>query len=243
MRSTLRQLSLALAVLAAPLGCAAHDPVPEDREQATAAQPGDEAVAAERDAELNDALAEARRMQGEEALARPEHDPEAAHRARIFWLQGSHAMRDPQRVDEAIREFQLALQADPLYYKAHFKLGICYYQKGQYDLEIAEYKKCLTLNPMYVPAHLNLGHAYLARDMLEEAREAYLAVLAREPKNAVALYNLGLVEYDLRHFDQSYDYLDQFLQVHEDKDGPMGSRARMYLDEIRVKRQAVGRGS
>src|SRR5690606_38281810 len=102
---------------------------------------------------------------------------EAAQRARIFWLQGSAAMRDPQRVDEAIREFQLALQADPLYYKAHFKLGICYYQKGQYDLEIAEYKKCLTLNPVYVPAQLNLGHAYLARDMLEQAREAYLAVL------------------------------------------------------------------
>lgn len=188
---------------------------------------------------------------GEFAVARHEHDAEAAHRARAFFLQGVKLLSEPQRVDEAIREFQLALVADPLFYKAHFKLGICYYQKGQYDREIAEYRKCVALNANYAPAQLNLGHAYLARDMLEEARDAYQRVIDLEPDNPVALYNLGLLEYDLAEFDRSHDYLDRFLQVHkeeEDEGEPylnawkMGTRARMYLEEIRLKRARAKEG-
>ena len=63
-------------------------------------------------------------------------------------------------------------------------------------------------------------------------------MLDQQPDNAVALYNLGLVEFDLRAFDRSYDCLDRFLKVHQDA-GQMGQRARMYLEEIRLKRQAT----
>lgn len=172
---------------------------------------------------------------------RHENDAEAAHQARAFYLQGVKLLADPQRVDEAIREFQLALQADPLFYKAHFKLGICYYHKGQYDREIGEYLKCVALNANYGPAQLNLGHAYLARDQLEQARAAYQRVIDLDPENAVALYNLGLLEFDLADFDRSHDYLDRFLRVHNDE-GKMGARARMYLKEIRLKKAKAGEG-
>jgi len=175
------------------------------------------------------------------AELRAEHDPIAAHRARRFYLQGVKLLNDPLRVDEAVREFQLALEADTLFYKAHFKLGICYYQKGQYDLEITEYRKCLAVNPDYVPAQLNLGHAFLARDMLEEARDSYQKVIERDPHNGVALFNLGLVEFDLRRFDRSYDYLDRFLKVHKES-GQMGERAKMYLEEIRLRREGDQQG-
>lgn len=158
------------------------------------------------------------------------------HRARRFYLQGVHFLQQPPDVDAAIREFQLALEMDPRFYKAHFKLGICYYHKGQYELEITEYLKCLAINRNYAPAWLNLGHAYLARDELELARDAYQEVLNLQPDHRIALYNLGLVEFDLR-LPEARERLERFLEV--DGQGEMGQRARQYLDELRQREEGA----
>ena len=164
--------------------------------------------------------------------------PELAHRARKFYLQGVKLLYDPPHVDRAMQEFNLALQADPTFYKAHFKLGICFYHKGQYDYEIIQYKKCLAINPQYTPAQLNLGHAFLARDLLEDAARSYRKVLEQQPRNTIALYNLGLVEFDLRDFDHSFDHLQQFIEL--DGDGEMGRNAKRYMEEIKLRKAQPG---
>lgn len=160
----------------------------------------------------------------------PTTDPERTRRAREIYLRGVRLLSGTPRVEEAIREYQQALEIDPLFYRAHFKLGICYYMRGQYPLEINEYKKCLAINPQYVPAWLNLGHAYLARDELEAAREAYERVLEVNPNHAVALYNKALIEFDLHNEPESLRLFRQFLNV--DGEGEMGERARQYLTEL-----------
>jgi tetratricopeptide (TPR) repeat protein len=154
-------------------------------------------------------------------------------------LQGVRLLHEPARVDEAIREFKLSLEMDPRFYKAHFKLGICYYHKGRYELEITEYKLALAINRNYAPAWLNLGHAYLARDELELARDAYREVLNLDPDSPVALYNLGLVEFDLRQLDEASTHLKRFLEV--EGQGEMGEKARQYLEEIEARRTGASR--
>lgn len=160
----------------------------------------------------------------------PMTDPERTRRAREIYLRSVKLLSGNPRTEEVIRELQQALEIDPLFYKAHFKLGICYYMLGQYALEINEYKKCLAINPQYVPAWLNLGHAYLARDELEAAREAYERVLEINPNHAVALYNKALIEFDLNNEPESVRLFRQFLAV--DGEGEMGERARQYLNEL-----------
>lgn len=160
----------------------------------------------------------------------PSTDPERTRRAREIYLRGVRLLAGQPRIDEAIRDFQQALEIDPLFYRAHFKLGICYYHKGQYPLEISEYKKCLAIQPSYVPAWLNLGHAFLARDELEQAREAYERVLELDPNHAVALYNKALVEFDLHNEPESLRLFRAFLKV--DGNGEMGQRASEYLKEL-----------
>lgn len=160
----------------------------------------------------------------------PSTDPERTRRAREIYLRGVRLLAGQPRIDDAIRDFQQALEIDPLFYRAHFKLGICYYHKGQYPLEISEYKKCLAIQPSYVPAWLNLGHAFLARDELEQAREAYERVLELDPNHAVALYNKALVEFDLHNEPESLRLFRAFLKV--DGNGEMGQRATEYLKEL-----------
>lgn len=155
-----------------------------------------------------------------------------------MYLRGVRLLSGNPRIQEAIREFQQALEIDPLFFRAHFKLGICYYMNGQYPLEINEYKKCLAINPQYVPGWLNLGHAYLARDELEQAREAYERVLEQDPNHAVALYNKALIEFDLHNESESLRLFRDFLRV--DGEGEMGQRARQYLEELERRNTTGG---
>jgi tetratricopeptide (TPR) repeat protein len=168
----------------------------------------------------------------------PTNDTERTRIAREVYLRGVRLLSGRPNIEEAIREFQQALGVDPLFFRAHFKLGICYYMKGQYPLEINEYKKCLAINPQYVPGWLNLGHAYLARDELELARDAYERVLELDPNHAVALYNKALIEFDLHNEQESERLFRHFLRV--DGEGEMGARARQYLDELE-RRTGEGR--
>lgn len=167
----------------------------------------------------------------------PTSDSERTQRSREIYLRGVRLLSGRPDVEAAIREFQTALEIDPLFFRAHFKLGICYYMKGQYPLEINEYKKCLAINPQYVPGWLNLGHAYLARDELELARDAYERVLELDASHAVALYNKALIEFDLHNEQESERLFRHFLRV--DGEGEMGARARQYLDEL--ERRGGGR--
>lgn len=166
----------------------------------------------------------------------PSSDPERTQRAREVYLGGVRLLAStPPQVGAAIRELQQALTIDPRFYRAHFKLGICYYHEGHYELEINEYKKCLAINPGYVAAWLNLGHAHLAKDELEQARRAYQEVLDREPNHAVALYNKALVELDLNNSDESLRLFRAFVEI--DGSGEMGQRARQYIQELETRRQ------
>lgn len=166
--------------------------------------------------------------------------PHQTDLARAFYVQGVSLLQvKPPRVDEAIREFQQALEIDPLFYKAHFKLGVCYYHKGRYELEIGEYRKALSINSRYAPALLNLGHAYLAQDQLEAARDAYERLLDIEPNHTIALYNLGLVQFDLNNRDESFRRLTRFLDLNG-PDGELSEHARRYLSVMNQRRPGGG---
>lgn len=171
----------------------------------------------------------------------PSNQPDRTRRAREVYLRGVALVAQDARLDEAIRDFQHALEIDPLFHLAHFKLGICYYQKGEYSLEITEYKKCLSINPQYEPAWLNLGHAHLARDELQQARDAYRRVLELSPGHGIALYNLALIEFDLKNEGESERLFRAFLRHEANAAGDMGERAREYLRDL-DRRAAERRG-
>lgn len=116
-------------------------------------------------------------------------------------------------VTEALSRFQKALAHDPLRYEVHLDLGLCYYQLGQYSLEIAEYQKCLAINPQAPRAWKNLGHACLSADMLPEAKTAYERYLALVPHDGPVLYNLGLVAMDLGLNDEARELFQRSKSV------------------------------
>lgn len=91
------------------------------------------------------------------------------------------------QLDEAMAEFQAALELNPGSVNAHGNLGIVYVKQGRYDEGIAEYKEAILLDPDNADAHYNLGLAYRYVDQADEAIaefEAYLQLAPDAPDGA-----------------------------------------------------------
>lgn len=73
------------------------------------------------------------------------------------------------RIDDAIREYLIALQLDPDYAYAHNNIGVAYYNRGYLDAAIKELKEAIRLSPDYAEAHYNLGIAYGEKGMTGDA--------------------------------------------------------------------------
>ncbi len=94
-------------------------------------------------------------------------------------------------MDDAMAQFQKALEIHPGYAQAYYNIGYVFLQKGQLDEAITCLEKVLQIQPDYVNAVCNLGAAYLQKGRLDEAIEQYQKAVALQPDSAEAHHNLG----------------------------------------------------
>ncbi len=59
--------------------------------------------------------------------------------------------------DQAISDFNKALEINPRYATAYYNRGVAYARKGQYDQAISDFTKALEINPRYATAYYNRG--------------------------------------------------------------------------------------
>ena len=80
------------------------------------------------------------------------------------------------QLDDALREYDKAVQLAPDFAKAHFFRGNILLAKGDAVAAKAAYEAALVNKPDSAPAHYNLGNAYLRMGSHEEAVAAYKPV-------------------------------------------------------------------
>ncbi len=71
--------------------------------------------------------------------------------------------------DQAIDDYDKAIELKPRYEKAYFNRGNAYYAKRQYDQAIDDYKEAIELNPMNSYPYYNMACLYSVRNASEEA--------------------------------------------------------------------------
>ena len=97
-----------------------------------------------------------------------------------------------RRIDDAIAEFNKALELDPGDAKAHSNLGLALVQQGRLDEAERHYRKTLELNPRHFKAYEYLGAVYLRTNRMDSAIASFKAALAIQPSEAEALNDLGV---------------------------------------------------
>ncbi|MEO5616131.1 MAG: tetratricopeptide repeat protein, partial [Candidatus Eisenbacteria bacterium] len=115
----------------------------------------------------------------------------ASSRAR-YLLGGIAALEG--RLDDAEREFRLALVADPVTRRVHEGLGAIAAAGGRHAAAVTEYLAEGAIGGWPAGVRARLGDSYAALGRRDEARRAYRAELADDPGNAAARDSLAALE-------------------------------------------------
>ena len=96
------------------------------------------------------------------------------------------------QLDEAVAQYQKAVEINPTYAEAHSNLGVALFQKGQVDDAVAQYQKAVEINPTDVKAHYNLGNALFQKGQVDEAVDQFQKALEINPNYADATTTLAM---------------------------------------------------
>jgi len=117
------------------------------------------------------------------------------------------------KFDEAIAQYQKALEITPDYADAHADLGAAFAQKGQVDKAMALYRKALEINPNYAEAYYNLGNALVQKGQVDEAMVQYQKALEINPNHAQAHVNIGSVLLLKGQVDEAIAHYQKALEI------------------------------
>jgi len=94
-------------------------------------------------------------------------------------------------LDDAIKQYGIALEINPGYAKAYYGLGNALVQKGDSGAAIYNYSKALEINPNYVEAYYNKSRILLNQGKIGDAIDNYQKALIINSELTQALYNLS----------------------------------------------------
>lgn len=98
------------------------------------------------------------------------------------------------RLDEAAKEFQSAILADPRYAAAHLNLAFTYDRLGRADEAILAYKKAAELDPSNGTVLNNLGVLYIKKKMYDQAISALEQGVKVDQANPTLQKNLEIAK-------------------------------------------------
>ena len=111
-----------------------------------------------------------------------------------------------RRYDEAIGQFQNALEMDPDLAVAHMHLGRAYEGKGNFEKAIDELRKAAALSAG--PVELaTLAHAYARRGYMLQARSILRDLEERSARAYVPPYDMAIVYAGLGKKDRAFEWL------------------------------------
>ena len=107
--------------------------------------------------------------------------------------------------DQAILDYNKALNINPRYAEAYNNRGVIYRKKGQLDRAISDYNKALKINPRDAEAYNNRGVVYLWKGEFDRAISDYNKALEINPRFAESYYGRGVCYYSQKQYDKSWE--------------------------------------
>jgi tetratricopeptide (TPR) repeat protein len=96
------------------------------------------------------------------------------------------------RLDDAVKEYQTAINLKPDYADTRYNLGVVYLRQGRLDDAVRENQTAIKLKPDHADAYHSLGVAYHVQGRLDEAVREYRTAINLRADYADVHYNLGV---------------------------------------------------
>jgi tetratricopeptide (TPR) repeat protein len=142
--------------------------------------------------------------------------------------------------EEAVAEYEQALEIEPENVDLMSNLGVAYYNLGQLDKAIDQYSRAIEIAPNDADIRSNLAAAYVqkhqtsgALDQLDRALEEYQKAVQLEPTLAQAFFGLGVVYALFSRNDDAIQAFEEFQRLDTGQDSQATSNAEEYLKLLR----------
>jgi superkiller protein 3 len=119
-------------------------------------------------------------------------------------------------LDQAIAEFETAVEINPAYTGAYNNLGNALLEKGDAGGAIASFQRGLEIDPSYAAAWNNLGNAMRDIGRFDVAVTEYRKALAINPDYPEAEYNLAITFRQMGRFGEAIAQYQKALQLKPD---------------------------
>ena len=138
------------------------------------------------------------------------------------------------QIDEAIEQYQTAVQLDPDSAIPHYNLGLAYSSNGRIDEAVEQYQAALHLSPDFADAHSGLATAYFNKGQIDKAIEQYEIALRLEPNNEQALNNLGLAYFRKGQIDKAIELYETALRLNPNREKVHSNLGLSYLNKGQI---------
>jgi tetratricopeptide (TPR) repeat protein len=137
----------------------------------------------------------------------------------------------------ALGSFEKAIAADPKFFPAHMNLGALTFNYRDYETSYRHFDLAAKIQPKDLEAQVSRAVAARGLEKFDEAEMGYKAVIAADPKNTVANYNLGILyqEYASK-LDEARSQFETVLRIERD-DGKIRKEATARLKAIQIQVQ------
>ena len=99
--------------------------------------------------------------------------------------------------NESINFFKRIIELDSENYRAHYNLGIAYFNLNRFEEALNSYKIALSIKPDHKHVYYNIGLLHEKTENLENAIEAYEKALEIDPNYIYAMHSLKVVRQNL----------------------------------------------
>ncbi|MCF8177618.1 MAG: tetratricopeptide repeat protein [Sulfuritalea sp.] len=153
--------------------------------------------------------------------------------AEDYGREGAEHMENG-RIDAAEACYRRALELDPNYAEAHFKLGNIILKRQLPEEAEACFRRAIDLVPDYVKALYNLGNLLLSQSRLAEAEHYYRRVLAADPDYTFAHANLGVALKEQGRYAEAEACYRAALQLEPDDAETLNNLSIVQMEQGRL---------
>ncbi|HZW10538.1 MAG TPA: tetratricopeptide repeat protein [Phycisphaerales bacterium] len=128
-------------------------------------------------------------------------------------------LREQGLLDQALREFERAIEINPTLTTAYMGAGDIYRERGDFESAEVQYREAVRTAPNEFDPNYWHGHALQMLNRITEAVRAYLRALAIRPEDFNANLNLATAYLQLGENAQAVIYAERAVRINPD-DGP-----------------------
>jgi Flp pilus assembly protein TadD len=140
------------------------------------------------------------------------YDDSAEFQKRDLYQKGVNQMAS-EKLEDAIRSFELALRIDPKYVDAWIKRGYAHFHLGQYTVAIHSYDKALDIDLNDGEAWNMKGLAYYKMNNYEKAVEACEKAIDINPNDGMSWYNKACYLTVVGRVDEGMEALKRSIEI------------------------------